>query len=49
MIVNIDAPDVNDDLAVVEYVDDIYMFYKLTEVMFLLYFSLSAVVPASFL
>ncbi|XP_024047212.1 G2/mitotic-specific cyclin S13-7 isoform X2 [Citrus clementina] len=31
LIVNIDAPDVNDDLAVVEYVDDIYMFYKLTE------------------
>uniref|UniRef100_A0A2N9H261 B-like cyclin n=1 Tax=Fagus sylvatica TaxID=28930 RepID=A0A2N9H261_FAGSY len=30
-IVNIDVGGVNDDLAVVEYVDDIYKFYKLTE------------------
>lgn len=32
-IVNIDVGGVNDDLAVVEYVDDIYKFYKLTEVL----------------
>ncbi|KAG2671261.1 hypothetical protein I3760_14G125400 [Carya illinoinensis] len=31
LIVNIDAGDVNNDLAAVEYVDDIYKFYKLTE------------------
>ena len=31
-IVNIDMGDENDDLAVAEYVDDIYKFYKLTEV-----------------
>ncbi|KAM4097037.1 hypothetical protein ACJW30_08G151000 [Castanea mollissima] len=30
-IVNIDAADVNDELAVVEYIDDIYQFYKLEE------------------
>uniref|UniRef100_A0A5B7AKK3 Putative G2/mitotic-specific cyclin S13-7-like n=1 Tax=Davidia involucrata TaxID=16924 RepID=A0A5B7AKK3_DAVIN len=30
-IVNIDAADVDDELAVVEYVEDIYEFYKLTE------------------
>ncbi|XP_010271918.1 PREDICTED: G2/mitotic-specific cyclin S13-7-like [Nelumbo nucifera] len=30
-IVDIDAADVNDQLAVVEYVEDIYQFYKLTE------------------
>jgi hypothetical protein len=30
--VNIDAGDENDALAVVEYIDDIYKFYKLTEV-----------------
>ncbi|XP_075634674.1 G2/mitotic-specific cyclin S13-7-like [Castanea sativa] len=30
-IVNIDMGDENDDLAVAEYVDDIYKFYKLTE------------------
>uniref|UniRef100_A0A5B7API6 Putative G2/mitotic-specific cyclin S13-7-like n=1 Tax=Davidia involucrata TaxID=16924 RepID=A0A5B7API6_DAVIN len=29
--VNIDAADVDDELAVVEYVEDIYKFYKLTE------------------
>lgn len=32
-IVNIDMGDENDDLAVAEYVDDIYKFYKLTEVL----------------
>ncbi|KAH7560512.1 hypothetical protein ACOSP7_017294 [Xanthoceras sorbifolium] len=31
LIVNIDAADVNDDLAAVEYVDELYMFYKATE------------------
>ncbi|KAJ4724188.1 Cyclin [Melia azedarach] len=31
LMVNIDAADVNDELAVVEYVDDMYKFYKLTE------------------
>jgi hypothetical protein len=30
--VEIDAADVNNELAVVEYVDDMYEFYKLTEV-----------------
>ncbi|KAF8395747.1 hypothetical protein HHK36_019698 [Tetracentron sinense] len=30
-IVDIDAADINDQLAVVEYVEDIYKFYKLTE------------------
>ncbi|XP_057956204.1 G2/mitotic-specific cyclin S13-7-like [Malania oleifera] len=30
-VVNIDAEDANDELAVVEYVDDIYKFYKHTE------------------
>lgn len=30
-IANIDASDINDELAAVEYVDDIYIFYKLTE------------------
>ena len=35
-IVNIDAADVNDELAVVEYIDDIYQFYKLEEVLFTL-------------
>ncbi|XP_042493345.1 G2/mitotic-specific cyclin S13-7-like isoform X2 [Macadamia integrifolia] len=30
-IVDIDAADVNDQLAIVEYVEDIYQFYKLTE------------------
>jgi hypothetical protein len=30
--VGIDAADVNNELAVVEYVDDMYEFYKLTEV-----------------
>ncbi|KAL3534711.1 hypothetical protein ACH5RR_003172 [Cinchona calisaya] len=31
VIVNIDATDVNNELAVVEYVEDIYKFYKLAE------------------
>ncbi|KAL2524701.1 Cyclin-B1-1 [Abeliophyllum distichum] len=31
-IVDIDAADVNNDLAVVEYVQEIYKFYKLVEV-----------------
>ncbi|KAJ6984896.1 hypothetical protein NC653_023014 [Populus alba x Populus x berolinensis] len=31
-LVEIDAADVNNELAVVEYVDDMYEFYKLTEV-----------------
>ncbi|XP_074332046.1 G2/mitotic-specific cyclin S13-7-like isoform X2 [Apium graveolens] len=31
MIENIDASDVDDELAAVEYVDDIYKYYKLTE------------------
>ncbi|XP_010673071.2 G2/mitotic-specific cyclin S13-7 isoform X2 [Beta vulgaris subsp. vulgaris] len=30
-VVDIDASDVNNELAVVEYVEDIYMFYKLAE------------------
>ncbi|KAM3270998.1 hypothetical protein P3S67_029200 [Capsicum chacoense] len=30
-IVDIDAADVNYELAVLEYVDDIYSFYKLAE------------------
>jgi hypothetical protein len=30
--VDIDAADVTNELAVVEYVDDMYEFYKLTEV-----------------
>ncbi|KAM1276285.1 hypothetical protein ACFX13_029527 [Malus domestica] len=30
-IVEIDSADVNDELAVVEYIDDLYKFYKLTE------------------
>ncbi|XVF69692.1 hypothetical protein PTKIN_Ptkin11bG0102400 [Pterospermum kingtungense] len=30
-VLNIDAADVNDELAVVEYVDDLYKFYKSTE------------------
>lgn len=29
---NIDKDDLNNELAVVEYVDDIYKFYKLSEV-----------------
>lgn len=29
---NIDADDINDDLSGVEYVDDLYVFYKATEV-----------------
>lgn len=32
IIKNIDASDVDDELAAVEYVDDIYKYYKLTEV-----------------
>ncbi|KAJ8751509.1 hypothetical protein K2173_016737 [Erythroxylum novogranatense] len=32
LLLNIDAEDADNDLAVVEYVDDIYKFYKLTEV-----------------
>lgn len=39
-IVNIDAADVSDELAVVEYVDDLYKFYLLTEVIFFLPFPL---------
>ncbi len=35
-IVNIDAADVNNELAVVEYIDDMYEFYKLAEVLFTL-------------
>lgn len=31
-IVDIDAADANNELAVVEYVEDIYKFYKLIEV-----------------
>lgn len=31
-IVDIDAADVNNELAVLEYVEDIYNFYKLAEV-----------------
>lgn len=33
-IVDIDAVDVNNELAVVEYVEDIYNFYKIAEVYF---------------
>lgn len=42
-IVDIDAADVNNELAAVEYLDDIYKFYKLVEVTirnkFCVYFS----------
>lgn len=31
-IVDIDATDVNNELAVLEYVEDIYTFYKIAEV-----------------
>ncbi|XP_048324061.2 G2/mitotic-specific cyclin S13-7 [Ziziphus jujuba] len=31
LIVDVDAADVDDELAVVEYLDDLYKFYKLTE------------------
>lgn len=31
-IVDIDAADVNNELAAVEYVEDMYSFYKLVEV-----------------
>jgi G2/mitotic-specific cyclin-B, other len=31
-VVGIDAADVDNELAVVEYVEDIYKFYKLAEV-----------------
>ena len=31
-VIDIDAADVNNDLAGVEYVEDIYKFYKLVEV-----------------
>lgn len=33
LISDIDVTDIDNELAVVEYVDDIYKFYKLTEVM----------------
>lgn len=43
-IVDIDAADVNNELAVVEYVEDIYSFYKLAEVSTVLnYISILAV------
>lgn len=32
LIEDIDAPDVNNELAAVEYIEDIYHYYKLTEV-----------------
>jgi len=32
--VDIDEADANDELAMVEYIDDIYQYYKLTEVNF---------------
>lgn len=32
LISDIDVTDIDNELAVVEYVDDIYKFYKLTEV-----------------
>lgn len=31
--VDIDADDANDELAAVEYLDELYKFYKLTEVL----------------
>lgn len=34
-IVDIDAADVNNELAAVEYVEDMYSFYKLVEVYFI--------------
>jgi G2/mitotic-specific cyclin-B, other len=34
LVVNIDTADKDNELAVTEYVDDIYAFYKLSEVMF---------------
>lgn len=38
---DIDWPDAHNELAVVEYVEDIYRFYKSTEViLFLLFFAL---------
>lgn len=36
-IVDIDATDVNNELAVLEYVEDIYTFYKIAEVGYLLH------------
>lgn len=33
LVVNIDATDIDNELAAAEYIDDIYKFYKLTEVM----------------
>lgn len=32
-VVNIDVTDMDNELAAAEYIDDIYKFYKLTEVM----------------
>lgn len=34
-LVDIDAADVQDELAVIEYIDDLYKYYKLTEVLML--------------
>jgi len=34
LVVNIDATDTDNELAAAEYIDDIYEFYKNTEVMF---------------
>lgn len=36
-ILNIDAADIDNELAVVEYVEDMYKFYKLVEVNFRFY------------
>ncbi|MDV3166592.1 MAG: hypothetical protein Q8807_02920 ['Waltheria sp.' little leaf phytoplasma] len=35
-VADIDAADINNELAVVEYVDDLYKFYKSSEVCFVL-------------
>lgn len=37
-VVDIDSPDKNNPLAVVEYIDDMYAYYKKTEVMTLFEF-----------
>lgn len=37
IVEDIDAADLNNELAAVEYIEDMYNFYKLTEVVVLLY------------
>lgn len=37
---DIDATDIDNELAAVEYIDDIYKFYKLTEVITIMFLSM---------